>query len=276
MDETARQPEHWGGGVRGEKINRTMTLAAELGCKITSGALAAGSLLPTEAEIQTRYGVSRTVVREAIRHIAAKGLVTVGPKVGTRVRHNNDWNILDAEVMRWHLMAGERRRFVEALYEMRLINEPEAARLAASRITPEQSDRLADALAAMAVHPRGSEKLIIADLDFHRIILEATGNPILRSLGTMIERSLSISFSLSWRQNPQDETVRQHARVHDAIVQGDGEAASLFMRRLIESAFQDVVAALYNEPAAAAAPPHPFSANGSAAPPPAVSQVAWK
>ncbi|WP_244639964.1 FadR/GntR family transcriptional regulator [Aureimonas glaciei] len=262
--------------MRGEKINRTMTLAAELGCKITSGALAAGSLLPTEAEIQTRYGVSRTVVREAIRHIAAKGLVTVGPKVGTRVRHNNDWNILDAEVMRWHLMAGERRRFVEALYEMRLINEPEAARLAASRITPEQSDRLADALAAMAVHPRGSEKLIIADLDFHRIILEATGNPILRSLGTMIERSLSISFSLSWRQNPQDETVRQHARVHDAIVQGDGEAASLFMRRLIESAFQDVVAALYNEPAAAAAPPHPFSANGSAAPPPAVSQVAWK
>lgn len=276
MEEAAREPEHWGGGVRGEKINRTMTLAAELGCKITSGALAAGCILPTEAEIQHQYGVSRTVVREAIRHIAAKGLVTVGPKVGTRVRDNNDWNILDAEVMRWHLMAGDRRRFVEALYEMRLINEPEAARLAASRITPEQSERLSDALAAMAVHPRGSEKLIIADLDFHRIILEATGNPILRSLGTMIERSLSISFSLSWRQNPQDETVRQHARVQEAILQGDGEAASLFMRRLIESAFQDVVAALYNEPAAAPMPARHPSATGSAVASSADSQVPWK
>jgi len=261
MEEAARQPEHWGGGVRGEKINRTMTLAAELGCKITSGALAAGSMLPTEAEIQHQYGVSRTVVREAIRHIAAKGLVTVGPKVGTRVRDNNDWNILDAEVMRWHLMAGDRRRFVEALYEMRLINEPEAARLAASRITPEQSARLSDALAAMAEHPRGSEKLIIADLDFHRIILEATGNPILRSLGTMIERSLSISFSLSWRQNPQEETVRQHARVYDAIRRGDGEAAGLFMRRLIESAFQDVIASLYSQADGGPVPEAPVDAS---------------
>ena len=96
--------------------------------------------------------------------------------------------------------------------------------------------------------PYQRPELIAADLAFHRIILEATGNPILRSLGTMIERSLSISFSLSWRQNPQEETVRQHARVYDAIRRGDGEAASLFMRRLIESAAQDVVASLYSQP----------------------------
>lgn len=233
----------------GDKPNRTMSLAADIGCKITSGALAAGSALPTEAEIQGQYGVSRTVVREAIRHLAAKGLVTVGPKVGTRVREAIDWNMLDADVMRWHLVSPNRRPFVEALYEMRLINEPDAARLAASRITPEQLVRLGEALRAMADNPRGSRELIVADLAFHRIVLEATGNSILRSLGTMIERSLSISFSLSWRQNPQEETVRQHARVHDAIKRGDGEAAALFMRRLIESAFEDVVAALYVEEA---------------------------
>ncbi|MBC8130383.1 MAG: FadR family transcriptional regulator [Rhizobiaceae bacterium] len=224
-----------------------MTVAAELGCKIASGALAAGTILPTEAEMQQQYGVSRTVVREAVRHLAAKGLVAVGPKVGTRVRATNDWNVLDADVMRWHLVAPSRRPFVEALYEMRLINEPNAARLAATRITPEQLVRLGEALGGMRDHPRGSRELIVADLAFHRIVLEATGNPILRSLGTMIERSLSISFSLSWRQNPQEETVRQHARVHDAIKRGDGEAASLFMRRLIESAFDDVINALYSE-----------------------------
>ena len=248
MDEALREPERADSGIKGEKVNRTMTLAVDLGCKITSGALAAGTILPTEAEFQQRYSVSRTVVREAIRHIASKGLVTVGPKVGTRVRHSNDWNMLDAEVMRWHLMVGNRRPFVEALYEMRLINEPEAARLAASRISEEQSARLAEALQAMADNPRGSPELIAADLAFHRIILEATGNPILRSLGTMIERSLSISFSLSWRQNPQEETVRQHARVYDAIRRGDGEAAGLFMRRLIESAAQDVIDSLYSQP----------------------------
>ncbi|WP_082490786.1 FadR/GntR family transcriptional regulator [Aureimonas sp. Leaf454] len=233
----------------GDKPNRTMSLAADIGCKIASGELAAGSALPTEIEIQNQYGVSRTVVREAIRHLAAKGLVTVGPKVGTRVRESIDWNMLDAEVMRWHLVAPGRRPFVEALYEMRLINEPDAARLAATRITPEQLARLGEALRAMADNPRGSNELIVADLAFHRIVLEATGNSILRSLGSMIERSLSISFSLSWRQNPQEETVRQHARVHDAIKRGDGEAAALFMRRLIESAFEDVIAALYVEEA---------------------------
>jgi len=261
MDEVLRQPERLEGRDKGEKVNRTMTLAVDLGCKITAGELAAGSVLPTEAEIQQRYSVSRTVVREAIRHIASKGLVTVGPKVGTRVRHSNDWNMLDAEVMRWHLMVGNRRPFVEALYEMRLINEPEAARIAAGRISEEQATRLGEALQAMADNPRGSPELIAADLAFHRIILEATGNPILRSLGTMIERSLSISFSLSWRQNPQEETVRQHARVYDAIRRGDGEAAGLFMRRLIESAFQDVIASLYSQADGGPVPEAPVDAS---------------
>lgn len=252
-EETGRLPGRSGqvlergpaGAKRDPKSNRTMRLAVDLGCKITSGALAAGTILPTESEIQQQFGVSRTVVREAVRHLAAKGLVTVGPKVGTRVRASIDWNMLDIDVMHWHLMADIRRPFVEAVYEMRLINEPAAARLAASRIGPEQSEQLAAALQAMADHPRGSPELIAADLLFHRIILEATGNPILRSLGTMIERSLAISFSLSWRQNPQEETVRQHGRVFDAIKRKDGEAAALFMRRLIESAFHDVAAALY-------------------------------
>lgn len=233
--------------VDGGRSNRTMTLAAELGRRITSGELAAGTVLPTEKEIQLRHGVSRTVVREAIRHLAAKGLVTVGPKVGTRVRAHMAWNMLDSDVMSWHLLADIRRPFVESLYEMRLINEPAAARLAARRIRPEQAERLRAALQGMADNPRGSPELIGADLAFHRIILEATGNPILISLGSMIERSLSISFSLSWRQNSQEETVRQHSRVSNAIIDGDGELAELSMRRLIESAFEDVIRSLYPE-----------------------------
>lgn len=232
-------------GADGERSNLTTGLAAHIGCRIASGRLLPGELLPTEKDIQTEYGVSRTVVREAVRHLAGKGLISVRPKVGMRVRPETDWNMLDSEVMRWHLLAEVRRPFVEALYEMRLINEPAAARIAADRIEPSDRRALGAALDGMAQHPRGSDALIAADLDFHRIILRATGNPILRSLGAMIERSLSISFSMSWRQNPQDETVRQHARVHDAICSGDGELAEIYMRRLIESAFDDVLLALY-------------------------------
>ena len=231
--------------IDGERSNRTVALAAEFGRMITAGDLTSGDALPTEKEIQTNHGVSRTVVREAVRHLAAKGLVSVGPKVGTKVRPRIAWNMLDADVMAWQLTAPVRRPFIEALYEMRLINEPSAARLAASRIDTAQGERLVAALKGMMEYPRGSSELIAADLDFHRIILEATGNPLLVSLGSLIERSLSISFSLSWRQNPQDETVRQHARVMQAILSGDGDAAELFMRRLIESAFDDVIHALY-------------------------------
>jgi DNA-binding FadR family transcriptional regulator len=230
-----------------ERSSLTMGLATRLGCRITSGRLSPGAFLPTEKEVQTEFGVSRTVVREAVRHLAGKGLITVRPKVGTRVRPSTEWNMLDADVMRWHLLADVRRPFVEALYEMRLINEPAAARMAAARITPQDRQALREALDGMAKHPRGSAELIAADLSFHRIVLSATGNPILRSLGAMIEKSLSISFSLSWRQNPQEETVHQHARVHDAICAGDGELAETFMRRLIESAFEDVILALYSE-----------------------------
>lgn len=230
-----------------KRTNRSIALAGELGAQIADGRLKAGDSLPTEAELSRQHGVSRTVVREAVRLLAAKSLVSVGPKVGTRVQAEHEWNMLDADVMQWHLKAERRQPFVEALYEMRIVNEPAASRLAARRITAQDRDRLREALCGMRDNPRGSPELIAADIAFHRIILEASGNPLLRSLGALIEKSLSISFSLSWRQNPQDETVRQHERVCDAICAGDEEASELFMRRLIESAFNDVMSALYAE-----------------------------
>ncbi|MDY8110238.1 FadR/GntR family transcriptional regulator [Fulvimarina sp. 2208YS6-2-32] len=235
------------------KPGRTPELAGEYGRRITAGLLKPDDSLPIEAELAAEWRVSRTVVREAMRLLAAKGLLKVGPKVGTRVLPAEHWNMLDADVMAWHLMASEPREFVEALYEMRLINEPAAARRAARNITHVDRQRLVSALDAMGRFERGTDELIAADLAFHRIVLEASGNPILRSLGAMIEKSLSISFSLSWRQNPQAETLRQHRRVCDAICAGDGEAAELFMRRLIESAFEDVMTALY----AQGGPPSP-------------------
>ncbi len=228
--------------------NLTMATAAQLGGKIVARQLAAGASLPTEGELQSEYGVSRTVVREAIRHLASKGLVSVGPKVGTKVRPSSEWNMLDPEVMDWHMSGTASAAFIEALYEMRLIIEPEAARLAAGRISDTQIQLLKAALHGMSANPRGSQDLIAADLAFHRTILEATANPVLRSFGALIENSLSVSFSLSWRKSETGQTLKMHGQVVDAIIAGDEELAALHMRRLIETAYRDVRQSLAANP----------------------------
>ena len=228
--------------------NLTMAMAAQLGRKIVARQLGAGASLPTEAELQSEYGVSRTVVREAIRHLASKGLVSVGPKVGTKVRASSEWNMLDPEVMDWHLHGAASAEFIAALYEMRLIIEPEAARLSAGRISDAQIRLLKAALEGMSENPRGSQDLIAADLAFHRTILEATGNPVLRSFGALIENSLSVSFSLSWRKSETGQTLKLHGQVVDAIIAGDEELAALHMRRLIETAYRDVRQSLAANP----------------------------
>ncbi len=228
--------------------NLTMAVAAELGRKIVSRQLQKGASLPTEGELQVEYGVSRTVVREAVRHLASKGLVSVGPKVGTKVRPSSEWNMLDPEVMDWHLRGAASAEFIAALYEMRLIIEPEAARLAAGRIAEAQIQALKAALEGMGANPKGSEDLIAADLAFHRTILEATGNPVLRSFGALIENSLSVSFSLSWRKSELGQTLKLHGQVVDAITAGDEELAALHMRRLIETAYRDVRQSLAANP----------------------------
>ena len=229
-------------------LNLTLAMAAELGKKIVARQLAAGASLPTEGELQAEFGVSRTVVREAVRHLASKGLVSVGPKVGTKVRPSSEWNMLDPEVMDWHLRGTASAAFIASLYEMRLIIEPEAARLAAARISVTQIENLNAALAQMSENPRGSQDLITADLAFHRTILEATGNPVLRSFGALIENSLSVSFSLSWRKSETGQTLKLHGQVVDAILAGDEELAALHMRRLIETAYRDVRQSLAANP----------------------------
>jgi len=223
-------------------------LAQQLGARIVQRDFSPGQPLPTEGEIQAAYSVSRTVVREATRLLAAKGLVSVRPKTGVRIRPASDWNMIDPDVMRWHLDGPPDLAFILSLYEIREIFEPQAARLAAERITPEDGERLSRAMAGIATHARGSPELIESDLAFHRLILVSTANPVLRSLGALIEQTMAVSFALSWRQTPQDESVEQHRRVCEAILAGDGEDAAYAMRRLIRSARQDVLAEMRVSP----------------------------
>jgi DNA-binding FadR family transcriptional regulator len=204
-----------------------------------------GDTLPTEPRIQEEFRVSRTAVREAIRLLSAKGLTASRPKIGTRVRPQVDWNMLDSEVLRWQLDQSPTDEFIHNLFEMREIIEPAASARAAERATDEQLGSLGAAMEGIQKHERGSDAQIQCDIDFHMEILEASRNPMLRSVGAMIQSALSITFQLSWQKAMREDAVIQHRAVYDAIRERNSEEAFMAMRRLLRSSKGDVFDAIW-------------------------------
>lgn len=230
---------------RDRQENLAEMVASTIGRRIVSGHYKPGDTLPTEPRIQEEFGVSRTAVREAIRLLSAKGLTSSRPKIGTRIRKTCDWNMLDSEVLRWQVDQNPSEEFIQALFEMREIIEPAAAARAAERATAANLAALAAALDGIQSEERGSDAQIEADIAFHMTILEASHNPMLRSVGAMIESALSISFSLGWQTVMAEDAILQHRAVDEAIRQRDGEAAFLAMRRLLRNSKGNVFDALW-------------------------------
>ena len=220
-------------------------VAGLIGRRIVSGQHKPGDTLPTEPRIQEEFGVSRTAVREAIRLLSAKGLTASRPKIGTKVRPMADWTMLDPDVLRWQLDQNPSEDFIHALFEMREIIEPAAAERAAERATIEELDKLGVAMEGIQNEIRASPEQIKADLEFHMTILEASRNPLLRSVGAMIESALSITFSLGWRTVMAEDAVLQHRAVYDAIRQRQGEQAFLAMRKLLRNSKGNVFDAIW-------------------------------
>lgn len=220
-------------------------VAGTIGRRIVSGQYKPGDTLPTEPQIQEEFGVSRTAVREAIRLLSAKGLTVSRPKIGTRVRPMIDWNLLDPDVLRWQVDQNPSEEFIHALFDMREIIEPAAAARAAERATDEEIVALGAAMDGIQNEARGSPAQIKADIAFHMAILEASKNPLLRSVGAMIQSALEITFSLGWRTVMADDAVLQHRDVYDAVRKRDPEEAFLAMRRLLRNSKGNVFDAIW-------------------------------
>lgn len=220
-------------------------VAGTIGKRIMSGQYKPGETLPTEPKVQAEFGVSRTAVREAIRLLSAKGLTASRPKVGTRVRPTVDWNMFDADILRWQVDENPSDDFINALFEMREIIEPSAAALAAERAGPAELGALGAATDGIQNEKRGSPEQIAADVDFHLAILVASRNPMLSSVGALIKSALSLSFSIGWRTVMAEDAVLQHRAVYDAIRARDGEAAFFAMRKLLRNSKGNVFDALW-------------------------------
>ncbi|MDQ2092294.1 FadR/GntR family transcriptional regulator [Marimonas arenosa] len=223
-------------------------IVRELAMRILSGRVAPGELLPNEDVASSEMDVSRTVYREAIKVLTAKGLLVSRPKVGTRVRDRTSWNILDPEIIAWRSETETTRQFVEELFEFRQIIEPEAARLAAENAGPQDIRRIRAAVRRMAETNASTSENFEADLAFHTGVLRASGNELLASLGHVVEALLLKSFELSsHRAGAREESVPFHMEVVTQIEKGDSRKARETMIELLKSARADLDAVLARE-----------------------------
>lgn len=209
-----------------------------LGSELTSGAVAVGSTFSTES-LMERYGVSRTIAREALKVLEQNGVVTSRRRVGVTVRPVTEWAALSPLVVRWWLDSPERPRQLRELSELRSGIEPVAAGLAAIRATDAQRSAISAAVMGMSLTgPKGDlESYLEHDIAFHRTVLEASGNAGLASLAPLVGEALSGRTHHDLMPSvPEPKAIRWHFGVAEAIALGDSAEAMRVMRSIVSEA----------------------------------------
>jgi GntR family transcriptional regulator, galactonate operon transcriptional repressor len=219
-------------GVHGQTVE-------VLAQRILTGQLSEGATLDLTA-LQSEFDVSLTVLREALRVLAAKGLVDARPKRGTFVRPRGDWSLLDADVLRWQFARSDAPGLFDDLHELRAIVEPGAASLAAARATDDDLAALDDALAQMAAAGSDPAAAVAADLAFHRALLAATHNELIQRMEVVIETGLAERDRMVHGAAGPRDPVPSHQAVVDAIRRHNPARAARAMGELLDQAIEDV------------------------------------
>src|ERR1700743_1783424 len=212
-------------------------IATILGTEILRGIHRPGDNMPAEPDLIARFQVSRTVMREVMKTLAAKGLVVSKTRIGTRVRDPLHWNYFDVDVLVWRVRIGVDDEFMGSLTRIRGALDPAAAVLAAQRRPATDIAHLREYVREMGRSGHSRQSFAEADLDFHLAIAIASGNPLLRSMASVIEAALAAPFSHS---SPIDDasdhevTVNSHAAIVDAIESRDEKAAAAAMLKVID------------------------------------------
>jgi DNA-binding FadR family transcriptional regulator len=212
-----------------------------LGEAIVAGHHAPGSAVPPEPSLCDEYGVSRTVVREAVKSLVAKGLLVTGPKLGTRVLPSEQWNWFDPDVVAWQSRVGLTHEFLRDLQELRRVVEPAAMRLAAQRATAEDIAGIEHAYAGMQKAIEHGGDYVSHDLAFHQGLLRAGHNRMVGQMGKALGALLRTSFQIS-TSRPQGpaQSLPLHRAMLDAVIARDADAAERACVVLIDSAREDI------------------------------------
>lgn len=212
-----------------------------IGEAIVAGRYAAGMSMPPEPVLCEELGVSRTVVREAVKSLIAKGLVTTGPKVGTRVLTEEHWNWFDPDVIAWKAKAGITPEFLRDLLELRRLVEPAAVRMAAERATAEEIAGIEDAYAGMKRAVEGGGDYVTYDLRFHQGLLRAAHNRMLVQMSKALSALLRTSFEISTvRKDGPKRSLPLHRAVLDAVIARNPAKAEKAILVLIDGAHEDI------------------------------------
>ncbi len=228
----------------GRGQNLTYGIVEDLGAAIVTGKYTKENPFPVEADLCTQYGTSRSILREAVKMLTAKGLLGARPRQGTWVEPEAHWNLLDPDVLRWLL----ERKFSPTLLieftQIRLAVEPAAAALAARVAGPAEKAAIQKAIQRMLAAERGEDEPLGSDIAFHVAVLRASGNRFYAQLRELIETALRFSIRLTNRyKGVRLASVADHKKVADAIVAGNGPAAAEAMRSLIQEALDLITAA---------------------------------
>ncbi|WP_171794658.1 MULTISPECIES: FadR/GntR family transcriptional regulator [Novosphingobium] len=219
--------------------NLTYGLLDRLGLLIVGGAYA-DRPFPTEAELSDAHGVSRSVTREAVKMLTAKGLVSARPRQGTIIQPDSQWNLFDPDVLRWML---ERRFSIDLLThfgQLRVAIEPAAAALAAREATEDGLALIRAGFARMRAADAGQDDVLEADVAFHVAILKASGNPFFGQFRDVVSTALKTSIRYTNRIVGRSADLAAHEAVMEAILARDGQTAQARMRVIIEDALDAI------------------------------------
>ena len=212
-----------------------------LGEAIVAGRYAVGASIPPEPVLCQELGVSRTVVREAVKSLIAKGLMTTGPKVGTRVLSKDHWNWFDPDVIIWQSKAGLTAEFLRDLQDLRRVVEPAAMRLAAERATAQDIAEVEAAYAGMKRAVEDGGDYVTYDLRFHQGLLRASRNRMLVQMSKALGALLRTSFEISTRRKDgPSHSLPLHRAVLDAVITHQPDEAERAIRVLIDGAKEDI------------------------------------
>ncbi len=181
-----------------------------------------------------QFSVSRQAIREALKVLAAKGLVTSRRRAGTSVTPRREWHLFDPDVLAWHPPLGLQSKFLNDIVEIRQIIEPAAAYYAAERGEADKIAEITGALEAMRRNKGDTDALIASDIAFHLAIFAASGNGLIDRLSTVLGPLFRASFRIHSETAPvREEIIESHAAVHDAIVDRDPARAAAAMASML-------------------------------------------
>lgn len=217
-------------------------IAEEIGSAIVAGVYKPNELVPGEIELCRRYDASRTVVREALKLLSAKGLISSRKRSGTRARPRDAWNSLDADVLAWRLKNSRAEpKFVIDILHARAAVEPAAAAMAARSRTRQSLGTIEAAFAEMERTAHDAALYADPDIRFHKAILAATGNDVMIAFGALTEAALGVFVRIASRHTSSPvASLPLHRAILEAIRRRDAEGAHGAMLALLERTRRNV------------------------------------